>query len=630
MTIETVARQTLYRQTHARGGDLRSLANRALLRRIWRFAQRHHRKLWVFVAASVVSALLTVATPLLAGKVVDAIVAGAAPRVVVLLAAVIALVAVAEAAVTLGTRWLSSNIGEGLIFDLRTAVFDHVQKMPIAFFTRTRTGALVSRLGNDVIGAQRAFSDTLSGIVSNVVTLTLTLAVMLSISWQVTLLSLLLMPLFTVPARRIGAKMADLSREKTIHNATMNTQMTERFSAPGATLVKLFGSPATESYEFGVRAGRVRDIGVKTTMLQSVFMNSLTLMSALALALVYGLGGWLAIGGHLQAGAIVALALLLTRLYAPLTALANAHVEIASALVSFERVFEVLDVVPLIQERRDAVDVPDGPVTVEFRDVRFSYPSADKVSLASLEEVAVLDTRGGDEVLHGVSFTAHPGQVVALVGSSGAGKSTMASLIARLYDVDSGAITLNGVDVRDVRFASLQDTVGVVTQDGHLFHESIRSNLRLAAADATDVQLWDALERARLADVVAAMPDGLDTVVGERGYRLSGGQRQRLTIARLLLGSPRVVVLDEATASLDSSSEAAVQQALDAALAGRTSIVIAHRLSTVRAADVILVVEDGRIVEQGSHDQLLARGGRYAELYETQFGEQAAREWPAA
>lgn len=491
MSIETVARQTLYRQTRARGGDLRSLANRALLSRIWRFAARHHRKLWAFVAVSVVSALLTVATPLLAGKVVDAIVDGGAPRIVVLLAAVIALVAVAEAAVTLVTRWLSSHIGEGLIFDLRTAVFDHVQKMPVAFFTRTRTGALVSRLGNDVIGAQRAFSDTLSGVVSNVVTLTLTLAVMLSISWQVTVLSLLLTPLFIVPARRIGAKMADLSRETTIHNATMNTQMTERFSAPGATLVKLFGSPATESHAFAVRAGRVRDIGVKTSMLQAVFMNSLTLMSALALALVYGLGGWLAIGGHLQAGAIVALALLLTRLYAPLTALANAHVEIASALVSFERVFEVLDLVPLIQERDDAVDVPDGPVAVEFDDVRFSYPSADKVSLASLEEVAVLDSRGGEEVLHGISFTAQPGQVVALVGSSGAGKSTIASLIARLYDVDAadattsdggaGSIRLNGVDVRGVTFASLKDTVGVVTQDGHLFHESIRSNLRLAA-----------------------------------------------------------------------------------------------------------------------------------------------------
>ncbi len=512
-----------------------------------------------------------------------------------------------------------------MILDLRTAVFDHVQRMPVAFFTRTRTGALVSRLGNDVMGAQRAFSDTFSGVITNVVTLTLTLVVMLRISWQVTLLSLVLMPLFLLPARWIGRTMARLSREAAIHNATMNTQMTERFSAPGATLVKLFGNPATESREFEVRAGRVRDIGVRTAMLQSVFMNSLTLMSALALALVYGLGGVLAIGGHLQTGAIVALALLLTRLYSPLTALANAHVEIASALVSFERVFEVLDLVPLIQEKPDAQEMPDGPVSVEFDDVRFSYPSADKVSLASLEEVAVLseaDVRGGDEVLHGISFTAQPGEMVALVGSSGAGKSTIASLMARLYDVGAGAVRLSGVDVRDVTFASLKDTVGMVTQDGHLFHESIGSNLRLAAPDATDEELWRALERARLADVVGDMPDGFDTVVGERGYRLSGGQRQRLTIARLLLGRSRVVVLDEATASLDSASEVAVQQALAEALAGRTSIVIAHRLSTVRAADMILVVEDGRIIERGTHDQLLARGGRYAELYDTQFGGQ--------
>jgi ABC-type multidrug transport system fused ATPase/permease subunit len=622
MSIETVARQTLYRQTHARGGDLRSLADPRLLARIWGFAGSHHRRLATFVAVSVVSALLAVATPVLAGKVVDAIVGGGAPGIVVGLAAVIAAVAVAEAVVSLVTRWLSSTIGEGLILDLRTAVFDHVQRMPVAFFTRTRTGALVSRLGNDVMGAQRAFSDTLSGVVSNIVTLTLTLAVMLSISWQITLLSLVLVPLFIVPARRIGATMACLSREAAIHNATMNTQMTERFSAPGATLIKLFGSPARESREFEVRAGRVRDIGVRTAMLQSTFMNSLTLMSALALALVYGLGGVLAIGGHLQTGAIVSLALLLTRLYSPLTALANAHVEIASALVSFDRVFEVLDLKPLIEERPGAVSVPQGPVEIEFDDVRFSYPSADKVSLASLEEVAVLDDRGGDEVLHGISFTARPGQMVALVGSSGAGKSTIASLLARLYDVDSGAVRLNGVDVRDLTFSSLKDTVGMVTQDGHLFHESIRSNLLLAHPDATDDQLWRALERARLADVVAAMPDGLDTVVGERGYRLSGGQRQRLTIARLLLGSSRVVVLDEATASLDSASEAAVQQALGEALEGRTSIVIAHRLSTVRAADLILVVEDGRIVERGTHEQLLARGGRYTELYETQFGPQ--------
>jgi ATP-binding cassette subfamily C protein len=623
MSIETVARQTLYRQAHARGGDLRSLADRKLLGRIWRFAGRHHRRLGAFLAVSVVSAVLGLATPLLAGKVVDEIGRGAL-GVVVALALVIAAVAVAEAGISLVTRWLSSNIGEGLILDLRTAVFDHVQRMPIAFFTRTRTGALVSRLGNDVTGAQRAFSDTFSGVITNIVTLTLTLVVMLRISWQVTLLSLLLMPLFLLPARWIGRTMARLSREAANHNATMNTQMTERFSAPGATLVKLFGNPATESREFEVRADRVRDIGVRTAMLQSVFMNSLTLMSALALALVYGLGGVLAIGGTLQTGAIVSLALLLTRLYSPLTALANAHVEIASALVSFERVFEVLDLVPLISEKPGAVTVPDGPVSVEFDDVRFSYPSADKVSLASLEEVAVLDDRGGDEVLHGISFNAQPGQMVALVGSSGAGKSTTASLLARLYDVDSGAVRLAGVDVRDVSFDSLKETVGMVTQDGHLFHESIRSNLQLAAPDATDDELWRALERARLADVVAEMPDGLDTVVGERGYRLSGGQRQRLTIARLLLGRSRVVVLDEATASLDSASEAAVQQALAEALSGRTSIVIAHRLSTVRAADVILVVEDGRIVERGTHDQLLARRGRYTELYETQFGSQEA------
>jgi ABC-type multidrug transport system fused ATPase/permease subunit len=630
MSIETAAWGALHRQVNARGGDVRALADRALIGRIWPFAGRHHRRLAGFVSVSVVSALLAVATPVLAGRVVDAIVRGGPASVVIALAAVIVGVALAETGVSLLTRWLSATIGEGLILDLRTAVFDHVQRMPVAFFTRTRTGALVSRLGNDVIGAQRAFSDTLSGVVSNAVTLALTLAVMIGISWQVTALSLLLVPLFVVPARRIGAAMARLSREGANHNAAMNTQMTERFSAPGATLVKLFGSPDRESRAFAVRAGRVRDIGVRSAMLQSTFMNSLTLMSTLALALVYGLGGVLAIGGRLQAGAIVSLALLLTRLYAPLTALANARVEIASALVSFERVFEVLDLVPLIGERPDAVAVPDGPIAVEFDDVRFGYPSADKVSLASLEEVAVLDDRGGDEVLHGISFRAKPGQMVALVGSSGAGKSTIVSLLARLYDVDSGSIRLNGVDVRDVAFASLRNTVGMVTQDGHLFHESIRSNLQLAAPasdvagpaapDATDDELWEALRRAQLADVVAEMPDGLDTVVGERGYRLSGGQRQRLTIARLLLGQSRVVVLDEATASLDSASEAAVQQALSEALAGRTSIVIAHRLSTVRAADVILVVEDGRIVERGTHDQLLRCRGRYAELYVTAIG----------
>jgi ABC-type multidrug transport system fused ATPase/permease subunit len=402
----------------------------------------------------------------------------------------------------------------------------------------------------------------------------------------------------------------------------MSTQMTERFSAPGATLVKLFGRPARESAEFAVRASRVRDIGVRTAMVQWVFVTALTLVSSLALAVVYGLGGFYALRGQLDPGAVVALALLLTRLYAPLTALASARVEVMSALVSFERVFEVLDLKPLIAEKADARAVPDGPVSVELHRVTFGYPSADKVSLASLEEVAVLDTRGGVEILHDVSFRAEPGQMIALVGSSGAGKSTIAQLVARLYDVEGGAVRLGGVDVRDLSAASIRETLGMVTQDGHLFHESVRENLLLADPDASEGDLWDALRRSRLDELVASLPDGLDTVVGERGYRLSGGERQRLTIARLLLARPRVVILDEATAHLDSTSEAAVQAALSEALSGRTAVVIAHRLSTVRAADLILVVEDGRIVERGRHTDLLAAGGRYQELYRTQFDQQ--------
>ena len=460
-------------------------------------------------------------------------------------------------------------------------------------------------------------------MVGNLVTLALTLAVMISLSWQITLLALVLLPVFVVPARRMGTRLARLEREAANHNATMGTQMTERFSAPGATLVKLFGRPAHESEEFATRARRVRDIGVRTAMVQTVFLTALTLVSALALAVVYGLGGFYALRGELDPGSVVALALLLTRLYAPLTALASARVEVMSALVSFERVFEVLDLKPLITEKPGARSVPDGPVSVEFENVRFAYPSADKVSLASLEEVAVLDNRGGVEVLHDVSFRAEPGQVVALVGSSGAGKSTIASLLPRLYDVDSGAVRLSGVDVRDLTADAIRGVMGMVTQDGHLFHESIRSNLLLARPEATEEDLWEVLGRARLADLVASLPDGLDTVVGERGYRLSGGERQRLTIARLLLAKPRVVILDEATAHLDSTSEAAVQAALGEALHGRTAVVIAHRLSTIRAADLILVVEDGRVVERGTHVELLAAGGRYEELYRTQFAEEA-------
>jgi ATP-binding cassette, subfamily B, bacterial len=622
MDMEVTAWTSLYHAMNAQ--DDRRPFSRATLRRIAGFARPHRRRLTRFLLLSVVTAVLAVATPVLAGRVVDAIVEGAAVSVVVGLALLIAVIAVAEAGLGLLTRWLSASIGEGLILDLRTAVFDHVQRMPIAFFTRTRTGALVSRLNNDVIGAQRAFSDTLSGVVSNLVTLVLTLVVMLGISWQVTLLALLLLPVFVAPARRMGTRLARLEREAADHNAVMSTQMTERFSAPGATLVKLFGRPSHESAEFAVRARRVRDIGVRTAMVQWVFVTALTLVSALALALVYGLGGFYALRGQLDPGAVVALALLLTRLYAPLTSLASARVEVMSALVSFERVFEVLDLQPLIRERPGARRVPDGPVSVELERVSFAYPSADKVSLASLEEVAVLDTRGGVEVLHEVSFRAEPGQMVALVGSSGAGKSTIAQLVPRLYDVDGGAVRLSGVDVRDLTAESLRDTLGMVTQDGHLFHDSVRANLLLARPGATDDDLWEVLRRARLADLVGALPDGLDTVVGERGYRLSGGERQRLTIARLLLAQPRVVLLDEATAHLDSTSEAAVQAALSEALTGRTAVVIAHRLSTVRAADLILVVEDGRIVERGTHPELLAAGGRYEELYRTQFDQPAA------
>ena len=590
-----------------------------IYKRIAGYASRHKRKLIVFLILSVLTAVIGVLNPVLAGDVVNAITGGGPVSTVVWLAVAIGGLAIADAAISITNRYLSSRIGEGLIFDLRTAVYDHVQSMPIAFFNRTRTGALVSRLNTDVIGAQRAFSNTLSGIVSNFVSLALTVGVMVTISWQVTVMSILLLPLFIVPTRMLSGRLASLQFEAANNSADMSTRMTERFSAAGATLIKLFGNPHKENEEFADRAGQVRDIGVKVAMLQSTFVSSLTLVSALALALVYGVGGAQAVLGNLNAGQVVTLALLLTRLYTPLTMLANARLDIQSAVVSFQRVFEILDLVPYFKEPAQPKALPAGGLDVKFDHVDFAYPSASQVSLASLEDVSMLDSRGGDQVLHDLSFTIPAGHTVALVGSSGAGKSTIASLLPRLYDVTGGKITIGGVDVRDLSFADLREAVGVVTQDGHVFHESIRANLELVSPDATEEQMLDAIDRAQLTGVIDALPDGLDTVVGERGYRLSGGERQRLTIARMLLASPEIVVLDEATSALDSTNEAAIQRALAQAMHGRTALVIAHRLSTIRQADTILVVEAGRIVEKGTHEELVGSGGRYAELYATQF-----------
>lgn len=617
MSMESAAWHSLWKLSGDKGKAYASTTPK----RVLGFAAGYKSRLLVFVLFSILAAVLAVITPVLAGRVVDEIVAQSGIRIIINLALIMAVIAILDSVVSVVVRWFSSRLGEGIIYDLRTAVFDHVQKMPVAFFSRTRTGALVSRLNNDVIGAQSAFAGTLSGLVSNTVALVLTAAVMFTTSWQVTLIALVLLPIFLLPARHFGKSVALLRRESAELNATMGNQMTERFSAPGATLIKLFGRPKDESEQFALRAGKVRDIGVKMAMRQFYFVAALTLVAALALALVYGLGGMYAVRGDLAAGDVVVLGMLLTRLYTPLTALANARVEITSALVSFDRVFEVLDLEPLIADAPNARALDAGPVSVKFNQVNFSYPSADKVSLASLEEVAVLDTRGGEEVLHDINFEIPAGQTFALVGSSGAGKSTIASLLARLYDVDSGSVELAGEDIRQLKLGSLRSTVSMVTQDGHLFHESIRSNLTLARPEATEEQIWEALERARLKPVIQSLPDGLDTVVGERGYRLSGGERQRMTIARLLLAAPQVVILDEATAALDSSNEAAVQAALGEALEHRTALIIAHRLSTIRSADQILVVEGGRIVERGTHSDLLALGGRYSELYETQFAQ---------
>ena len=593
------------------------------LRRIMNFAAPYRRMLGVFLGLIVVDALIGVWNPLIYRQIIDGGIAKHDSRLIVVLALLLGALALADALLSLAQRYISSRVGEGLIYDMREKVFGHVQEMPLAFFSRTQTGALISRLNNDVLGAQQAFTDTLSSIVSNFITVILTVAVMAFLSWQITVVALLLLPLFVFPARRIGRKLQQLTREAYNLNAQMTNTMTERFNVSGALLVKLFGRPDIEHDEFAGRAARVRDIGVQTAMYGRVFFLSLILTSSLATALVYGWGGVLAVDGHFKVGTVVALAALLTRLYGPLTALSNVNVDVMTALVSFDRVFEVLDLPPLIAEQPDAVTLARGPVAVEFDHVDFSYPTAEEVSLASLESVAVLDQTPSSQVLHDVSFRAEPGQLVALVGPSGAGKTTISYLVSRLYDVRHGSVRLNDLDVREATFASLRDSIGVVTQDAHLFHETIRANLLYAKPDATDEEIHDAIEGAQILSFVESLPDGLDTVVGDRGYRLSGGEKQRIALARLLLKAPDVVVLDEATAHLDSESEMAVQRALQKALEGRTSIVIAHRLSTVRGADQLLVVVDGRIVERGRHEELLASGGVYAELYRTQFEHQA-------
>ncbi len=591
-------------------------------RRMVQFARPYRAILVWFLVLVVIDAVIGVINPLLFRSIIDKGIPEHNKSLILGLALVAAVLALVDTALSIGIRWVSAKVGEGLIFDMRSKVFEHIQKMPIAFFTRTQTGALISRLNNDVIGAQQAFTDTLSSVVSNIISVTLVLIVMFALSWQITLISLIILPVFVLPAKRVGRRLSVITRESYGLNAQMNNTMTERFNVSGALLVKLFGRPDQERDEFEQKAGRVRDIGVTQAMYARFFIAALTLTAALATAVVYGWGGIQVVNGTLQLGTVVALAAYLTRLYGPLTALSNVQIDVMTALVSFDRVFEVLDLPPMIQERPDARPVPAGPARIEFDHVDFRYPAAEEVSLASLESVAVLDTTVSQQVLFDVTFTAEPGQLVALVGPSGAGKTTVSQLLPRLYDVRSGAIRINGLDVRDATSASLTSTIGVVTQDAHLFHDTIRGNLLYAKPDATDGELEAALAGAQIATMVSSLPDGLDTVVGDRGYRLSGGEKQRIAIARILLKAPEVMVLDEATAHLDSESEAAVQQALATALHGRTSLVIAHRLSTVREADVILVLDHGRIVERGRHDELLADGGQYAELYRIQFERQ--------
>jgi ATP-binding cassette, subfamily B, bacterial len=590
------------------------------VRRILTFVAPYRALLAIFLVLVVLDAVVSAANPLIYREIINkGIMPPGNVRLIVELAVLVAVLAISDAGLTLVQRFISARVGENLIYDMRTRVFDHVQRMPVAFFTRTQTGALVSRLNNDVTGAQEAFTDVLSNVIGNLISVAIVLAIMFVLSWQLTLVALVLLPLFLLPARWLGRRLQAITRELYGLNAEMNNSMVERFNVSGAMLVKLFGHPEAESRAFGEKAARVRDINIVQAIYARFFFIALLLTAAVATALVYGWGGVLAVHGTLDVGTVVALTAYLNRLYGPLTALSNVNVDLMTALVSFDRVFEVLDLPPMVAESPDATSVPRGPARLEFDHVGFSYPTSSEVSLASLESVAVLNDTPSQEVLHDVSFTAEPGQLVALVGPSGAGKTTISQLVPRLYDVRAGAVRIDGVDVRDASFDSLRQTIGMVTQDVHLFHDTIRANMLYSKPDASDDEILEVLQAAQIMPLVEALPDGLDTVVGDRGYRLSGGEKQRLAIARLLLKAPDIVVLDEATAHLDSESEVAVQQALKAALTGRTSLVIAHRLSTVRDADMILVLQDGRIVQRGRHHELLAAGGLYADLHRTQF-----------
>ena len=601
------------------------------IRRIVGYAKPYKLYLTLFMIATVLDSLITVVNPLLLRAIIDKGILGHSEAIVIGTTIAVGGVALFDAFLGFVTRWYSARIGEGLIYDLRTEVFSHVQQQPIAFFTRAQTGSLVSRLNSDVIGAQQAITSTMSSVVSNILTVGAILVTMFYLSWQISLIALVLIPLFLLPARRVGRRLQRLTRESMQLDAAMGSTMTERFNVAGAMLVKLFGRPREENEVFAERAGRVRDIGVVQSMYGQVFFISLTLLAALATAVVYGLGGSLVIRGVLQVGTLVALSQLLVRVYGPIAQLSNVQISVMTALVSFDRVFEVLDLKPLIADRPDAVALPRDAAgggaapEIEFDNVSFRYPTASEVSLASLESIALPmpERSASSDVLHDVSFRAPSGQLTALVGPSGAGKTTITALAARLYDPNEGAVRIGGHDLRDVTLESLHEVVGVVTQDAHLFHDTIRANLTYARPSATELELIEACEAAQIWDLIASLPDGLDTVVGDRGYRLSGGEKQRVALARLLLKAPSVIVLDEATAHLDSESEVAVQRALKTAMTGRTSLVIAHRLSTIREADQILVVDAGQIIERGTHAELLASGGLYADLYHTQFAGQA-------